>query len=52
MCSSAVHEAGGLTSAIREIRNEKNKSNMDARQRTPGDFAISDPEASYDEASP
>jgi len=41
MCSSAAPEAGGLTSAAQEIRNDK--SNKDAGQRTPGDFAISDP---------
>jgi DNA replication protein DnaC len=52
MCSSAVHEAGGLTSATREINNEKSKRNNEAGQRTPGGVAISNPEASNDGASP
>jgi hypothetical protein len=51
MCSSAIREVGGLTSAAQEIGNES-KSNKDAGQRTPADVAISDPETSTTERDP
>src|SRR3954453_8443528 len=43
MYSSAARVAGAPKPAPLVTRNEKNKSNMDAGQRTLGDFAISDP---------
>ncbi len=51
-------KAAGATKATSEappkvFRDwQSSKSNKDAGQRTPGGIAISDPEASYDGASP